>query len=178
MNKKNILNIVVWVLLVSLIAISALNSYLLLNPDKNWLSHEIQSSVEKEISKITFNQPKDALDGHTPIKGVDYHDGSNATDDQVKQAVIEWFKKNPPQVINGTNGANGVSGESAYQSWLKLGNEGTEQDFIDSLKAPPAIDGKTPQISCNVIKNRWEVRYSEYESWNILNGKITKCIGV
>ena len=27
----------------------------------------------------------------------------------------------------------GASGKSAYQTWLDLGNEGTEQDFIDSL---------------------------------------------
>lgn len=28
----------------------------------------------------------------------------------------------------------GVQGESAYQTWLKLGNSGTEEDFIKSLK--------------------------------------------
>ena len=29
----------------------------------------------------------------------------------------------------------GVDGKSAYEIWLLLGNEGTEQDFIDSLAA-------------------------------------------
>lgn len=60
----------------------------------------------------------------------------------------------------GKDGKDGVSpesvdGKSAYQSWLDLGNTGTEQDFIDSLKGgsstfstfitPPALtyDGGT-----------------------------------
>ena len=29
--------------------------------------------------------------------------------------------------------SSGTDGKSAYQTWLDLGNEGTEQDFIDSL---------------------------------------------
>lgn len=36
------------------------------------------------------------------------------------------------QVIVPT-GPQGAKGDSAYQSWLNLGNTGTEQDFIDSL---------------------------------------------
>ena len=33
----------------------------------------------------------------------------------------------------GTPGADGTDGASAYDVWLSLGNNGTEQDFIDSL---------------------------------------------
>ena len=36
---------------------------------------------------------------------------------------------------NGVDGKNGQDGKSAYQIWLDLGNSGTEQDFINSLKA-------------------------------------------
>ena len=36
---------------------------------------------------------------------------------------------------NGIDGKNGQDGKSAYQIWLDLGNSGTEQDFINSLKA-------------------------------------------
>lgn len=35
----------------------------------------------------------------------------------------------------GTEGDDGDPGTSAYQSWLNLGNEGTQQDFINSLSA-------------------------------------------
>lgn len=34
----------------------------------------------------------------------------------------------------GTPDTQGAAGKSAYQSWLDLGNVGTEQDFIDSLQ--------------------------------------------
>lgn len=36
--------------------------------------------------------------------------------------------------INGKDGADGADGKSAYQVWLELGNSGSEQDFINSLK--------------------------------------------
>ena len=36
---------------------------------------------------------------------------------------------------NGIDGKNGQDGKSAYQIWLDLGNSGTEQDFINSLKS-------------------------------------------
>lgn len=35
---------------------------------------------------------------------------------------------------DGKDGLNGQNGLSAYEIWLGLGNVGTEQDFIDSLK--------------------------------------------
>lgn len=34
-------------------------------------------------------------------------------------------------------GPQGAKGDGAYQSWLNLGNTGTEQDFLDSLKQSP-----------------------------------------
>jgi len=37
---------------------------------------------------------------------------------------------------------NAFVGKSAYETWLDLGNTGTEQDFIDSLKGEPGEDGK------------------------------------
>lgn len=36
-----------------------------------------------------------------------------------------------------------VVGESAYEEWIKLGNEGTEQDFLNSLKGPKGDKGDT-----------------------------------
>ena len=38
-------------------------------------------------------------------------------------------------------GARGKEGKSAYEIWLELGNEGTEQEFLASLKGQ---DGYTP----------------------------------
>lgn len=35
---------------------------------------------------------------------------------------------------NGKDGIDGTDGQSAYELWLALGNQGTEQDFLDSQK--------------------------------------------
>jgi Collagen triple helix repeat (20 copies). len=37
----------------------------------------------------------------------------------------------------GDQGEKGADGKSAYQVWIDLGNAGSEQDFIDSLKSKP-----------------------------------------
>ena len=50
--------------------------------------------------------------------------------------------------INGTNGRDGIDGKngqdgkSAYQIWLDLGNSGSEQEFINSLK--PKVERRAP----------------------------------
>lgn len=43
----------------------------------------------------------------------------------------------------GPKGDKGDSGKSAYQEWLDLGNTGTEQDFISSLKGEKGDIGPT-----------------------------------
>ena len=40
------------------------------------------------------------------------------------------------------SGVQGIDGKSAYEIWLDLGNTGTEQDFIDSLKGADGEDGE------------------------------------
>ena len=42
---------------------------------------------------------------------------------------------------NGTSGPAGEQGLSAYQVWLTLGNYGTEQDFINSLRGESGVNG-------------------------------------
>jgi len=41
----------------------------------------------------------------------------------------------------GLQGEQGNNGKSVYQEWLDLGNDGTEQDFINSLKGPKGETG-------------------------------------
>ena len=43
---------------------------------------------------------------------------------------------------DGIDGKNGQDGKSAYQIWLDLGNSGSEQDFINSLK--PKVERHAP----------------------------------
>jgi uncharacterized protein YjbI with pentapeptide repeats len=51
--------------------------------------------------------------------------------------VISWNQVGAA----GQNGAPGAPGQSAYQVWLGLGNSGTPQDFIDSLRGPAGAEG-------------------------------------
>lgn len=46
----------------------------------------------------------------------------------------------------GERGPAGKDGESAYQTWLDLGNTGSEQDFIDSLKSKSDEDNKASEV--------------------------------
>lgn len=39
-------------------------------------------------------------------------------------------------------GARGKEGKSAYEIWIDLGNEGTEQEYLASLKGDKGNDGK------------------------------------
>lgn len=84
---------------------------------------------------------KDGKDGKTPIKGVDYY-----TDEEIASIKDEIAQK--VQV-----GAKGEDGKSAYQIALDEGFEGSETDWLASLKGTDGRngidgingkDGKTP----------------------------------
>jgi uncharacterized protein YjbI with pentapeptide repeats len=47
----------------------------------------------------------------------------------------------------GPAGTDGAPGESAYRTWLDLGNAGTEQDFIDSLQGSAGTDGQDGNLA-------------------------------
>jgi lysophospholipase L1-like esterase len=47
-----------------------------------------------------------------------------------------------------SSGGSGSGGKSAYEIWLDLGNTGTEQDFINSLKGPKGDSG-TASLAIN-----------------------------
>lgn len=49
---------------------------------------------------------------------------------------------------DGENGKDGLAGDSAYQTWLSLGNTGTTTDFINSLRGPQgqSIKGDTGAV--------------------------------
>lgn len=51
-----------------------------------------------------------------------------------------------PAGKDGLNGHDGKDGKSAYQTWLDLGNTGSEQDFIDSLKPKTDESDKVSEV--------------------------------
>lgn len=44
-------------------------------------------------------------------------------------------------ILNTGGGGAGSNGKSAYEIWLELGNEGSEEEFIASLKGPKGDTG-------------------------------------
>lgn len=95
---------------------------------------------------LSWTNNGDNLPNPTPIniKGERGEKGDEGVTFQpvVKDGVIYWTnnqgKDNPDPVRiagpQGDRGDAGRTGLSAYQIWLKAGNLGTEQDFLDSLK--------------------------------------------
>ena len=69
------------------------------------------------------------------------------------KAEIESKLKNAGSGGTAEKGEKGNDGKSAYQIWLDLGNSGTEQDFINSLKAPSAAPVKRAATSVFVDLN-------------------------
>lgn len=64
------------------------------------------------------------------------------TDIQNKLDNGEFNGKDGANGKDGQNGKNGTDGKSAYEIWLELGNEGTEDDFIASLKGKQGEQGE------------------------------------
>lgn len=77
-------------------------------------------------------QLKNILDGNEYVPIVDI----NETNPSLRN------KRILSALLKGQDGVDGLDGVSAYQTWLDLGNIGTEQDFINSLKGQ---DGYKPR---------------------------------
>jgi len=73
------------------------------------------------------------------------------------------------QGLQGEAGLPGVDGKSAYQSWIDLGNNGTEQDFIDSLKGEQGIQGiQGKEIEIQKSETHIQWKYTGDVTWNDL----------
>lgn len=99
----------------------------------------------------TGERGADGKDGRDGINGKDGINGTNGRD--------------------GVDGKNGQDGKSAYQIWLDLGNSGSEQDFINSLK--PKVERHAPTgCTLDTSTKPWTVWFSNgcgfqiEEYWN------------
>lgn len=99
------------------------------------------ADLEREIER-TLKIAKDKIDekisnitnGKTCIPKITVSDkGTLVIDDEDTGAVIRGEKGDTG--VPGRDGSPGENGKSAYQIWLNLGNIGSEQDFIESLKS-------------------------------------------
>jgi len=154
------LRYIAWFVLLIALAASVLTTYILIQQQgslKENLKDVISSQVHSEISNIP-----------TPTNGTD---GKNATPEQISHAVSTYLAQNPIK-----NGSNGTNGSNATDEQVQQAvNNYLIANPIKNTDGKDGIDGKTPQIQCNLLKNRWEVKYSETDNWQVLNGQIVKC---
>ena len=64
---------------------------------------------------------------------------------------------------DGTQGPKGDNGKSAYEIWLANGNQGTEQQFLESLKGSGTTGGLNPGTKEN------QISYWDGNSWQVLD---------
>ena len=113
MNRlKNILS---WTAIIIVIILASINIYISLfvngekhsELDKNIVNTNLR--IDDVIKKINSIEVKD---GHTPVKGIDYNDGTDGRDGaDGKDGANGEDGKNG---IDGVDGKNGVDGKDAY----------------------------------------------------------------
>ena len=103
----------------------------------------------------TGERGADGKDGRDGVNGKDGINGTNGRD--------------------GIDGKNGQDGKSAYQIWLDLGNSGSEQEFINSLK--PKVERHTPTgYTLDTSTKPWTLVFDNgcrvFNSWYWNNNEI------
>lgn len=124
------------------------------------------TQIENRLSRLE-NVPPYRYDDTGVIQRLTALENTDATElTGIKQRLINLENKpdNDKQKLTYSNGVlsieNGNSvtvpmsiGKSAYQSWLDVGNTGTEQDFIRSLKGAKGDKGDVTDIGTNALVN-------------------------
>lgn len=167
MNKFGTVSKLLWLIILMLLVGNIVTIYLLISNNED-VSTRIRNSVSEEIASI---------DIPNPVNGID---GQDATEEQVKKAVEDYFKKYP--VKNGKDGYTPVKGVDYVDGQSIKGDDGytpvKNLDYFDGQNGSDGVNGLTPQIRCNTTRNIWQVRYSSNESWQPLNGEQVACKGV
>ena len=117
---------------------------------EQWLTLDGNASktFEQMLAEMHGKDGEDGLNGADGVAGKDGADGINGVDGAAGKDGADGINgvdgaagKDGADGINGADGAagkDGADGASAYEVWLSLGNVGSEQDFINALKAPEA----------------------------------------
>jgi hypothetical protein len=164
-NKKSRLILILQAIstVVTILAAVIIIYYVHFHDSTNQRVDNVEAKVRElqiKTIQLEFERPLNGKDGYTPIKNVDYFDGRDGE------------KGEKGDSVKGDTGEQGAPGLSAYEIAVKNGFIGTEQEWLDSLKGEA---GATPDIRCNYVKNRWEIRYSITAGWKVLNGVPTPC---
>jgi hypothetical protein len=156
-------------LLIAVLLLIGLVSWLLLlsiNKDKE--TETIRQTLNELLNK-RMDIPKD---GKTPVLGIDYLNGVNATDDQVQKAVYAYMDAHP--IKNGTNGLDAPTasdGASAYQLAIVAGFTGTMKEWLDSLKIKGDKGDTAPELDIDCQNGYIAKKYSTDSLWQLTNIK-------
>lgn len=85
------------------------------------------------------------------------------------QSIAEYYAA-PKDGKDGKDGANGKDGVS-----IKGDKGDTVVNNIYGKDGEDGHDGLTPEIRCNTVKNRWEIRYVGDVIWKIMDNNIAPC---
>lgn len=148
MNQKRLVQAVI-ILLIALLLITGYMLYYLVT-DKEAIESRLQNQLNAQVASI---KPEDGQPGTPGPPGPKGDTG---------------LSMKGPAGAQGIQGIQGIQGEPGPQGIAgPIGATG--------LQGPAGTDGKTPQLRCNTVKNRWEVRYSDDELWGLLNSKVVAC---
>lgn len=118
------------------------------------------------VNSTTVKQVGEA--GYTPVKNKDYFDGKDAVQ---LPAVQPKDPKEPLAPKEPREPVDGVNGESAYQIAVRNGFQGTEQEWLTSLRGNDGTSAQTPIIRRNVVTGNLEWQYDGDLTWKKLANK-------
>lgn len=107
-------------------------------------------------------------------------DAPPISQEDIATAVAQYLQSNPPapgkdgQSIAGANGSSCTT-TSVEGGATILCTDGTSSFIANGTNG---ADGRTPILRCNTNRNRWEIRYSEDESWVVVKdqaGNSVRC---
>lgn len=103
-----------------------------------------------------------------------------AVDRAVKQVIESMpVERKTPEVIKGKDGYTPVKGVDYFDGGKgDKGDTGLKGDKGDA--GSPGENGKDGKdafidVQCNTEKNRWEIKLSPLDKWQVLNGESVKC---
>jgi hypothetical protein len=108
-----------------------------------WVNQGNTGTIEEFLDSLTGMDGQPGANGQDGQDGLDGQDGAPGANGQDGQDGLDGQDGAPgangQDGQDGAPGANGANGASAYEIWISLGNEGSEEDFIASLAGNAAF---------------------------------------
>jgi len=122
--------------------------YLYLNNENTGINVRGQSYVDVKFEDLTPEQ-RAQITGPKGEQGIPGPQG-----EQGPMGMVEWDNLTPEQIAQ-LKGADGANGKSTYQIWLDQGYTGTEEEFLNWVRARAiVVDSQLSSVSANPVQNR------------------------